>query len=47
MIALAGPANKQGRICANNIYGANEEYKGSQGTSIAKVFDLTVASSRS
>lgn len=44
MIALAGPANKQGRICANNIYGAQEEYKGTQGTSIAKVFDLTVAS---
>ena len=44
MIALAGPANKQGRICANNIYGAQEAYKGTQGTSIAKVFDLTVAS---
>ena len=44
MIALAGPANKQGRICANNIYGAQEEYKGTQGTSAAKVFDLTVAS---
>lgn len=44
MIALAGPANKQGRICANNIYGANEEYKGTMGTSVAKVFDLTVAS---
>ncbi len=44
MIALAGPANKQGRICANNIYGASEEYKGTMGTSVAKVFDLTVAS---
>lgn len=44
MIALAGPANKQGRICANNIYGAEEEYKGTMGTSVAKVFDLTVAS---
>lgn len=44
MIPLAGPANKQGRICANNIYGAKEEYKGTQGTSAAKVFDLTVAS---
>ena len=44
MIALAGPANKQGRICADNIYGAKEEYKGTQGTSVAKVFDLTVAS---
>jgi CoA-disulfide reductase len=44
MIPLAGPANKQGRICANNIYGAKEKYKGTQGTSVAKVFDLTVAS---
>lgn len=43
MIPLAGPANKQGRICANNICGANEEYKGTQGTSVAKVFDMTVA----
>lgn len=43
MVPLAGPANKQGRIVANNILGANEEYKGTQGTSIAKVFDLTVA----
>lgn len=44
MIPLAGPANKQGRIVANNIVGQKEEYKGTQGTSIAKVFDLTVAS---
>jgi len=44
MVPLAGPANKQGRICANNICGSNEEYKGTQGTSVAKVFDLTVAS---
>ncbi len=43
MIPLAGPANKQGRIAANNICGAGETYKGTQGTSIAKVFDLTVA----
>lgn len=43
MIPLAGPANKQGRIVANNISGLNEEYKGSMGTSIAKVFDLSVA----
>ena len=43
MIPLAGPANKQGRIVANNIAGANEEYTGTQGTSIAKVFDITVA----
>ena len=44
MIPLAGPANKQGRIVANNVCGNKEKYKGTQGTSIAKVFDLTVAS---
>lgn len=44
MIPLAGPANKQGRIVANNIAGKKEKYNGTQGTSIAKVFDLTVAS---
>lgn len=44
MIPLAGPANRQGRICANNISGAMEKYKGTQGTAIAKVFDLSVAS---
>ncbi|MGE4548752.1 MAG: DsrE/DsrF/DrsH-like family protein, partial [Intestinibacillus sp.] len=44
MIPLAGPANKQGRIAANNIAGGNEKYEGTQGTSVAKVFDLTAAS---
>lgn len=44
MVPLAGPANKQGRICADNIAGINSAYKGTQGTSVAKVFDLTVAS---
>lgn len=44
MIPLAGPANKQGRICADNIAGLSSVYKGTQGTSVAKVFDLTVAS---
>lgn len=44
MIPLAGPANKQGRIVANNIVGRKERYKGTQGTSIAKVYDLAVAS---
>ena len=39
---LAGPANKEGRIAANNICGASEEYEGTQGTSIAKVWDLAV-----
>lgn len=43
MVPLAGPANKQGRIAANNIAGANERYEGTQGTSVAKVFDLTAA----
>ncbi|MCK8059234.1 MULTISPECIES: DsrE/DsrF/DrsH-like family protein [unclassified Fusibacter] len=43
MVPLAGPANKQGRIVANNICGIEETYKGTQGTSIAKVYDLTVA----
>ncbi|WP_105614595.1 FAD-dependent oxidoreductase [Vallitalea okinawensis] len=44
MIPLAGPANKQGRIVANNICGRQEKYKGTQGSAIAKVFDLAVAS---
>ncbi|HNY05162.1 MAG TPA: FAD-dependent oxidoreductase [Candidatus Egerieousia sp.] len=45
-IALAGPANKQGRIAADNIVEGNKEkYEGTIGTSVAKVFDLTVASS--
>lgn len=44
MIPLAGPANKQGRIAADNIMGKNEQYTGAQGTSIVKVFDLSAAS---
>ncbi|HHV98306.1 MAG TPA: CoA-disulfide reductase [Clostridiaceae bacterium] len=44
LIPLAGPANKQGRIAADNICGRNEKYSGTQGTSIVKVFDITVAS---
>ena len=44
MIPLAGPANKQGRIAADNIAGGNAAYKGTQGSSVAKVFDLTAAS---
>ena len=43
VIALAGPANKQGRIVADNICGINSEYKGSQGSSVIKLFDMTVA----
>ena len=44
MIPLAGPANKMGRMAADNIMGMNRVYKGTQGSSVAKVFDLTVAS---
>ncbi len=44
LIPLAGPANKQARIAADNmVWGNRSVYKGSLGTSIAKVFDLTVA----
>lgn len=43
-IPLAGPANKQGRIAADNAAGLNSVYKGSQGTSILKIFNLTAAS---
>jgi CoA-disulfide reductase len=43
MIPLAGPANRQGRIAANNMMGKKEKYQGTMGTSIAKVFNLTVA----
>ena len=43
LIPLAGPANKQGRIAADNICGLGTKYEGTQGTSIVKVFDITVA----
>ncbi len=43
VIALAGPANKQGRIIADNICGGDSRYLGSQGSSVIKVFDLTAA----
>ena len=43
VISLAGPANKQGRIAADNVCGGDSRYRGSQGSSIIKVFDLTVA----
>ena len=45
IIPLAGPANRQGRIIADNIYGIKSTYKKSQGTSVLKVFDYTVACS--
>ena len=43
LIALAGPANKQGRIAADNICGGDSRYTGSQGSSVLKVFDMTAA----
>lgn len=42
-IPLAGPANKQGRIAADNIAGFDSEYKGTQGSAVLKIFDMTVA----
>ena len=42
-IALAGPANKQGRIAADNICGGDSRYRGSLGSSVIKVFGLTAA----
>ena len=43
LISLAGPANKQGRIAADNICGGDSRYPGSQGSSVIKVFDMTAA----
>ncbi|MEC6815296.1 FAD-dependent oxidoreductase [Photobacterium toruni] len=43
VIPLAGPANRQGRIAANNMLGRHDSYQGTQGTSICKVFDLAIA----
>ncbi len=42
-IPLAGPANKQGRIAADNISGLSSEYKGTQGSAVLKLFNMTVA----
>lgn len=42
-IPLAGPANKQGRIAADNITGISAEYNGTQGSAVLKLFDMTVA----
>ncbi len=44
VISLAGPANKQGRIAADNICGRDSRYEGSLGSSVIKLFDLTAAS---
>ena len=43
VISLAGPANKQGRIAADNICGGDSRYQGSQGSSVIKVFGMTAA----
>ena len=43
-IPLAGPANKQGRIAADNICGLERRYTGTQGSAVLKIFDMTVAS---
>ena len=44
LISLAGPANKQGRIAADNICGGDSRYTGSQGSSVIKIFDMTASS---
>lgn len=43
LIALAGPANRQGRIAADNIFGRKARFRGTQGTSVCKVFDFAAA----
>ena len=43
LISLAGPANKQGRVAADNICGGDSRYLGAQGSSVVKVCELTVA----
>ncbi|MBU0455459.1 MAG: FAD-dependent oxidoreductase [Pseudomonadota bacterium] len=43
LLPLAGPANRQGRIAADHIFGRNSRYQQSQGTGICKIFDLTAA----
>lgn len=42
-VPLAGPANKQGRIAADNIAGCGSAYTGTQGSAVLKLFDMTVA----
>lgn len=43
IVPLAGPANRQGRMAADNMLGRNEHYQGTQGTAICKIFDLAIA----
>ncbi len=42
-VPLAGPANRQGRIAADNVFGRNSRYRGTQGTAVVGLFDLTAA----
>lgn len=42
-VPLAGPANRQGRIAADHVFGRDARYRGTQGTAIVRVFDLTAA----
>ncbi|GLO63561.1 NADH oxidase [Vibrio sp. MACH09] len=44
LVPLAGPANRQGRMAADNMLGKNDSYQGTQGTAICKIFDLAIAS---
>lgn len=44
IVPLAGPANRQGRMAADNMFGRNESYQGTQGTAICKIFDIAIAS---
>lgn len=44
LIPLAGPANRQGRIAADNMLGRDEKYQRTQGTAICKIFDFAIAS---
>ena len=46
LISLAGPANKQARIIADNICGMESRYSGALGSSIIKIFDITAAATR-
>lgn len=43
LVSLAGPANKQGRIAADNIAGLNSRFQGAQGSSVLKLFEMTAA----
>lgn len=42
-VPLAGPANRQGRIAAEHVFGRDSRYRGTQGTAVVRVFDLTAA----